>query len=167
MIAIGLSFLLATGAAADGSSAHDRNPRPKPTIVLVHGAFADAASWTGEIEKLQDDGFTVIAPANPLRGPIEDSQYVASVLDTLSGPLVLVGHSYGGVVITNAAAMTQHAQNVKSLVYVAAFIPDVGEAVGNLSPLPGSLLGPTTTLVRPCPGTACADVYVDPNDFAR
>jgi pimeloyl-ACP methyl ester carboxylesterase len=108
----------------------------------------------------------VIAPANPLRGPISDAEYTASVLDTLSGPLILVGHSYGGVVITNAAAMTHNAPNVRALVYVAAFIPDVGEDAQDLQA--GSLIGPSTLLVRPCPDESCAagkDAYVDPAHF--
>jgi pimeloyl-ACP methyl ester carboxylesterase len=95
---------------------------PKPTVVLVHGGFTDASGWDAVMKKLQDDGFPVIAPANPLRGVLTDSAYLASVLDTLSGPLILVGASEGGIVISNAAAMTQNAQNVQALVYVAAFI---------------------------------------------
>ena len=86
--AIGLILLLATGARA-------QNARPEPTVVLVHGGFTDASAWDAVIEELQDDGFPVIAPANPLRGTLADSTYLASVLDTLSGPLVLVGASEG------------------------------------------------------------------------
>ena len=133
--AAGLALLLATGAAAQG---------PKPTVVLVHGGFTDASGWDGVIK--QHDGFPVIAPANPLRGAIADSAYLASVLDTLSGPLVLVGASEGGIVISNAAAMTQNAQNVQALVFVAAFIPDVGERGADLTPKPGSLIGPALQL---------------------
>jgi pimeloyl-ACP methyl ester carboxylesterase len=87
------------------------------------------------------------------------------VLDTLSGPLVLVGHSYGGLVISNAAAMTSNAHNVKALVFVAAFIPEVGEAATDLLTRPGVLLGPSTQVVRSCPGSGCQDVYVAPDDF--
>lgn len=76
---------------------------PKPTVVLVHGAFADASSWNGVVERLQRDGYPVIAPANPLRGLAEDSTYVASVLTSVKGPVILVGHSYGGAVISQAA----------------------------------------------------------------
>ena len=94
------------------------------TVVLVHGAFADASSWTGVIELLQRQGHTVIAPPNPLRGLTADSAYVASVLGQIDGPVLLVGHSYGGAVITNAAP-----GNVRGLVYVAAFAPDEGEAL--------------------------------------
>src|SRR5215471_17191311 len=161
-IALGLALLLAAGAVAVFARERNSNPDPKPTVVLVHGAFADASTWTAVIDQLEKDGFPVIAPANPLRGAMSDSEYTASVLDTLSGPIVLVGHSYGGVVITNAAAMTHNAQNVQALVYVAAFIPDVGEAAQELNAT-GSLIGPGTLLVRPCPSDSCAagkDAYV-------
>ncbi len=93
----------------------------KPTIVLVHGAFADASSWNGVIERLQQEGYTVIAPPNPLRGVAADSAYLASFLNQIDGPVQLTGHSYGGAVITNAATS---ASNVVGLVYVAAFAPD-------------------------------------------
>ena len=101
----------------------------KPTIVLVHGAFADASSWNGVIERLQQQGYTVIAPANPLRGVAFDSAYTASLLSQIDGPVLLGGHSYGGAVITNAATS---AQNVAGLVYVAAFAPDEGENLGDV-----------------------------------
>lgn len=86
------------------ASAHTTPGLPKPTVVLVHGAFADASSWNGVVERLQRDGYPVIAPANPLRGLAEDSTYVASVLASVKGPVILVGHSYGGAVISQAAA---------------------------------------------------------------
>jgi pimeloyl-ACP methyl ester carboxylesterase len=101
----------------------------KPTIVLVHGAFADASSWNGVIERLQQQGYTVIAPANPLRGVTADSAYTASLLNQIEGPVLLGGHSYGGAVITNAATS---APNVVGLVYVAAFAPDEGETLGEI-----------------------------------
>jgi pimeloyl-ACP methyl ester carboxylesterase len=101
----------------------------KPTIVLVHGAFADASSWNGIIERLQQQGYTVIAPANPLRGVAADSAYTASLLNQIAGPVLLAGHSYGGAVITNAATS---APNVVGLVYVAAFAPDQGENLGDV-----------------------------------
>ena len=100
----------------------------KPTIVLVHGAFADASSWNGVIPLLQQQGYTVIAPPNPLRGVTADSAYIASLLNQIDGPILLVGHSYGGAVITNAAAS---APNVVGLVFVAAFAPDQGENLGD------------------------------------
>jgi pimeloyl-ACP methyl ester carboxylesterase len=98
-----------------------------PTVVLVHGAFADASSWSGVIPLLQAKGLTVIAPANPLRGITHDSEYTASVFAQIEGPVLAVGHSYGGAVITNAAT---DAKNVVGLVFVAAFAPDEGETLG-------------------------------------
>jgi pimeloyl-ACP methyl ester carboxylesterase len=98
-----------------------------PTVVLVHGAFADASSFNGVIERLQAQGVPVVAVANPLRGIASDSAYVASVFSQTPGPVLAVGHSYGGAVITNAATQ---ADNVVGLVYVAAFAPDEGEALG-------------------------------------
>jgi pimeloyl-ACP methyl ester carboxylesterase len=100
---------------------------PAPTVVLVHGAFADASSWNGVIERLQAKDVQVTAPANPLRGIEIDSAYIAGVFDEISGPVVAVGHSYGGAVISNAATK---AENVAALVFVAAFAPDDGETLG-------------------------------------
>src|SRR3954469_24154084 len=96
----------------------------RPTVVLVHGAFADASSWNDVIERLQADGVQVTAPANPLRGISTDSAYIANVFDQISDPLLAVGHPYGSAVITNAATKVN---NVVGLVYVAAFAPDEGE----------------------------------------
>jgi pimeloyl-ACP methyl ester carboxylesterase len=98
-----------------------------PTVVLVHGAFADASSWNGVITRLQGKGVQVTAPANPLRGISADTAYLAAVLEQIDGPVLAVGHSYGGAVITNACT---NAENVVGLVYVAAFAPDEGEALG-------------------------------------
>ncbi len=113
----------------------------KPTVVLVHGAFADSSSWDGVTAKLEKDGYTVIGAANPLRSVKSDAAAVASVLKSVNGPVVLVGHSYGGSVISAAAA---GAANVKALVYVAAFAPDAGESAAALAgKFPGSTLGPT------------------------
>jgi pimeloyl-ACP methyl ester carboxylesterase len=103
------------------------NEARSPTVVLVHGAFADASSWNGVIERLQAKGVQVTAPANPLRGISVDSTYIAGVLDEIEGPVIAVGHSYGGAVISNAA---KQAKNVVGLVYVAAFATDDGEALG-------------------------------------
>jgi pimeloyl-ACP methyl ester carboxylesterase len=100
-----------------------------PTVVLVHGAFADASSWNGVIERLLAKGIKVTAPPNPLRGISIDSAYIASVLEQTPGPVLAVGHSYGGAVITNAAT---HAGNVVGLVFVAAFAPDEGETLGDV-----------------------------------
>ena len=99
------------------------------TVVLVHGAFADASSWTGVIERLQKERVQVTAPANPLRGISIDSAYLASLFNQIPGPVLAVGHSYGGAVITNAATK---ASNVIGLVYIAAFAPDEGERLGDV-----------------------------------
>src|SRR3954454_1994642 len=100
-----------------------------PTIVLVHGAFADASSWTDVVRQLQEQGHTVVAPANPLRGIAFDAAYLAGVLRQIDGPVLLAGHSYGGAAITNAATT---ATNVLGLVYVAGFAPDEGELLINI-----------------------------------
>src|ERR1044072_3896618 len=99
------------------------------TVVLVHGAFADSSSWDGVIELLQADGIQVTAVPNPLRGISHDSAYVASFLNQVPGPVLVVGHSYGGAVISNAAT---EAANVVGLVFVAAFAPDEGERLGEV-----------------------------------
>ena len=112
-----------------------------PTVLLVHGAFADSSSWNGVIDRLLAGGHRVVAAANPLRGVASDAAYVASLLAGIDGPVVLVGHSYGGAVITNAAAT---APNAAALVYVAGFAPDAGESAADLTGrFPGSTLGPT------------------------
>ena len=139
--------LLLTGAGT--ASAATRTP-PKPTIVLVHGAFADASGFTEVIKKLQRKGYPVLAPANPLRGVDSDSAYLRSFLAQVPGPIVLAGHSYGGFVLTNAATGNP---NVKALVYIAAFAPDAGDSVGGLSGMfPGSRLGIDALDVREYPG---------------
>jgi pimeloyl-ACP methyl ester carboxylesterase len=101
----------------------------QPTVVLVHGAFADGSSWNRVIERLQAEGVQATAPANPLRGISIDSAYIASLLEQIPGPVLAVGHSYGGAVITNAAT---NANNVVGLVYVAAFASDEGERLGEI-----------------------------------
>jgi pimeloyl-ACP methyl ester carboxylesterase len=111
----------------------------KPTIVLVHGAFAESSSWESVVERLLAKGYPVIAAANPLRGVHNDAAYIGNLLDSIPGPVVLVGHSYGGSVITNAAAGRD---NVKALVYVAAFAPEAGESAATLNAkYTGSTLG--------------------------
>jgi len=121
-----------------GASAQMSKPMQKPYVVLVHGAFADASSWNGVVKILQKDGYFVIAAANPLRGAKSDGAYIGSLIADLKGPVVLVGHSYGGNVITEAA--NGHA-NVKALVYVSAFAPETGETLGELTgKFPGSTL---------------------------
>src|SRR5919108_1777409 len=99
--------------------------RDTPTIVLVHGGFVDASNWTPVIRKLQERGLPVLAPANPLRGLAGDAEYVASVVHEIDGPVLLVGHSYGGAVISVAGAA---ADNVVGLVYITAFILDENES---------------------------------------
>ena len=109
---------LATGLSQNGGAQPKGLHGPKPTIVLVHGAWADSSGWADVTRRLQDDGYPVLAPANPLRGSTTDAAYLASVLATVDGPIVLVGHSYGGMAITNAA---EGNPNVTALVYIAAF----------------------------------------------
>jgi pimeloyl-ACP methyl ester carboxylesterase len=126
--------------AATFGSAHAREA--KPTTVLVHGAFADASSWNGVIAILEKDGYPVVAVANPLRGVRNDADYVANILSGIEAPVGLVGHSYGGSVISEATG--SNGARVKALVYVAAFAPEVGEtAAGLAGRFPGSTLGPT------------------------
>jgi pimeloyl-ACP methyl ester carboxylesterase len=144
----------------------------KPTVVLVHGAFADSSGWGASLTQLTDDGYPVLAVANPLRGLTSDSDYVRSVLQTIPGPIVLVGHSYGGAVITNAA---RGVPNVRALVYVGAFVPDAGESIATAADpvrFPGSLLGPDTTIVRPVANPAAAggqdvDIYISLDAFRQ
>lgn len=145
------SLLAATTVSSSAASHKAGAGKAKPTIVLVHGAFADASSWSGVIQRLQRDGYPVIATANPLRGLSSDATYLRSVLDTVKGPVVLAGHSYGGSVITQAAAGDP---DVKALVYIAAFIPNVGESAGELAAkFPGSTLGETLDSASyPLPG---------------
>ncbi|UVK91309.1 alpha/beta hydrolase [Pseudomonas atacamensis] len=132
--------ILALTAAMFGATAAFAAP-VKPTVVLVHGAFADSSSWNGVVKILEKDGYPVIAAANPLRSVKGDAQSVADVLASVKTPVVLVGHSYGGPVISEAAYGNA---NVKALVYVAAFAPEKGETAAELSGrFPGSTLGPT------------------------
>jgi pimeloyl-ACP methyl ester carboxylesterase len=138
----------------------------KPTIVLVHGAFADGSSWNGVIERLQHQGCSVIAPAVPLRGLAADSAYLASVVNQLDGPVLLVGHSYAGALITNAAT---DAANVVGLVFVAAFAPDTDERLGDVAATStDSLLG-TAQVQREYPtgpgGETAPEFLVDPARF--
>ena len=134
-----------------------RSATDKPTVVFVHGDWADgSSSWTTEVARLQELGFAVRVPANPLRGPNEDAAYIASFLKSIAGPIVLVAHSYGGFVITNAATGNP---NVKALVYVDAFIPDLGQKFTDLAS--GSCVGgdPTKTFsFVPFPGGV--DLYL-------
>jgi pimeloyl-ACP methyl ester carboxylesterase len=141
-----------------------------PTVVLVNGAWANSAAWSGVIERLQTEGYTVDAPPNPLRSLKGDAATIADFLKTIDGPIVLVGHSYGGAVITNAATGNR---NVKALVYVDAFAPAKGEsALGLDSSKPGSALGAGPGKVFnfvPFPGAKKGDalLYVKPAVFEQ
>ena len=157
--AVSLTAFAASGNTRDQSGTTGTDG--KPTVVLVHGGWDNSTGWNAVVAKLQKRGFDVIAPANPLRGLASDAEYVSSVLDTIDGPIVLVGHSYGGAVITNAAV--GHS-NVEALVYIAAFAPDKGESLGQLVSMnPGSEIGPSTLITRPYPlagGGEGIDLYL-------
>jgi pimeloyl-ACP methyl ester carboxylesterase len=163
---------IASASSAGGSAtvtsklASKLASKPKPTIVLVHGAFADGSSWDGVVQRLQHEGYTVDVPPNPLRGLAADAAYLDSYLATVKGPVVLVGHSYGGAVITDAATSDP---NVKALVYVDAFVPDQGEFVAELVGTGSVLAGDPTKLFTfvPYPGAPAGDVdlYVQPSLF--
>src|ERR1700756_4472220 len=132
---------IASARAAEAAAAGDS---PKPTIVLVHGAWADSGSWDGVTQRLQADGYTVYALPSPLQGLPYDSAFLADFLHSISGPIVLVGHSYGGAVITNAATGDRQ---VKALVYVDAFAPAKGQTVGQLvTTHPGSCVLPAANV---------------------
>jgi pimeloyl-ACP methyl ester carboxylesterase len=137
----------------------------KPSIVLVHGAWADSSSWDGVVRRLQADGYTVYVPPNPLEGLPYDAEAIRDYLGTISGPVVLVGHSYGGAVITNAATGDK---NVKALVYVDAFAPAQGQTVGELvSAVPGSCAGGSNLSLAPYPGAPAGaeDAYITQSAF--
>ncbi|MEQ6027908.1 alpha/beta hydrolase [Streptomyces salinarius] len=159
------AFTLAVTTPAGAAQAEHHPASQKPTIVLVHGAFADSSSWNGVIERLRHDGYPVVAPANPLRGLASDADYLGSFLESVHGPVVLVGHSYGGAVITQAAAGDP---DVKALVYIAAFAPQVGESALELSnKFPGSTLGATLNSVSfPLSGGGTGtDLYIKADKF--
>ncbi len=137
----------------------------KPTVVLVHGAFADASSWNGVVTRLQKQGYTVVAPALAMRGLASDSAYLASLLSQIKGPVVLVGHSYGGAVISNAAT---GAKNVRALVYVNGFATENGEVLSTVEK------GSTDSALNPAleqftyptgDGATATELLVDPAKF--
>jgi pimeloyl-ACP methyl ester carboxylesterase len=167
-LALGLATATAPAQADPAAAAHGAraNATPKPTIVLVHGAWADASSWNGEVDRLQRDGYLVRAIDNPLRGLTSDAEEVKDFLSTITGPIVLVGHSYGGSVITNAAAGNP---NVKALVYVDAAAPDVGETTGQLSGKTSALSGAPATLFDSVPyagaPSGAVQLYLKENVF--
>lgn len=167
--AVGVVGLSMTVSASANSPAPQTAPtrEDKPTVVLVHGSFADSSSWNGVIERLQRAGYPVVAAANPLRGLASDAAYVRSVLDSVKGPIVLAGHSYGGAVISTAAAGDP---DVKALVYIAAVAPEVGESTDDLiSKFPGNTLGANLVPVPfPLPGGGVGtDLYVRPDAFGE
>lgn len=134
----------------------------RPTVVLVHGAFADSSSWNGVIARLASKGYRVVAAANPLRSLAGDARDIAAVVDSIQGPVVLVGHSYGGAVITSAAAGKAQ---VKALVYVAAFAPDANESAAQLAGrFPGGTLGSALADPVPLPDGG-VDLYIRQESF--
>ena len=135
----------------------------KPTIVLVHGAFENSSAWDGVVPGLERAGYNVVSVANPLRSLKGDAAYLSSLVKSLRGPVVLVGHSYGGSVITDAVAGNA---NVTGLVYVAALAPDAGESALDLvGKFPGSVLGGSLAApVTLSPGAH--DLYLQPDKLA-
>jgi pimeloyl-ACP methyl ester carboxylesterase len=167
LTALAIAMLaVATIAGSALASAHPaRQAQEEPTIVLVHGGWADSSGWNSEVTALERLGYPVIAPANPLRGLASDAAYIRSILQTIHGPIVLVGHSYGGAVITNAAVGVPQ---VKALVYIAGFAPDKGESLVQLVTMnPGSEIGQNViTRKYPLPGGGeGADLYLTEHGF--
>src|SRR5262245_14872543 len=159
--ALALLALVALGGGQPASATSRDGHGPKPTIVLVHGDWADGSSWSDVIKRLQAKGFRVVAAPNPLRGPTEDSAYIGAFLQSISGPIVLVAHSYGGFVSTNAATGNP---NVKALVYIDAFIPDQGETLAGLTGGSGSCID-SNNAFNAVPFGGGVDLYlrVEPN----
>ena len=163
LLALLVALLAVPFAAGTAGGSPSKASEPKPTIVLVHGAWADSSGWNDSIKRLQNEGYTALAVANPLRSLHGDAAYLSSVLASIAGPIVLVGHSYGGMVLTNAATGNP---NVKALVYIAAFAPDQGEKqIDLILKNPGSQIGPDTLTFRPYPGGL--DSYITPSVFHR
>ena len=156
-----LTATLAIAGALFSGASLAQSPA-KPTVVLVHAAFPDSSSWNGVAQIPRKDGYRVVAAANPLRSVSGDAAYVSSIVESIEGPVVLVGHSYGGQVITTAA---NGRNNVKSLVYVAAFAPDAGEAAAELAgKFPGGTLGQALAPpVKLADGNV--DLYIDQSKF--
>lgn len=170
-LAVALALLAVFSAGAMAHRATATTAQTKPTIVLVHGAWASTESWDGVIARLEGEGYTVYAPPNPLRSLQGDADTIADFVKTISGPVVLVGHSYGGMVITNAA---DEVSNVKALIYVDAFAPAQGESAFKLTAkFPGSVLtsAPASQVFRSgsYPGAPSGDalLYVNPSFFMK
>ncbi|MGW5606457.1 alpha/beta fold hydrolase [Streptomyces sp. NPDC003753] len=165
-LALGAFALSGTAnGAAKTPEAAEAGRHAKPTIVLEHGAFADGSSWNGVIAALRADGYPVVAAANPLRGPASDAAALRTVLDHIKGPKILVGHSYGGNVISEAAT---NDPQVKALVYVAAFLPAPGESALELTnKYPGSTLPAALDPVtyKQADGTTATDLYIQQDKF--
>ena len=168
------AFAAAAPASTTAAPAAYTGPGPKPTVVLVNGAWSDAASWSGVVKQLQAAGYPVVAPPTQLRSLSGDSAYLDSYLKTIQGPVVLVGQSYGGSVITDAATSDP---NVKALVYISAFAPDAGETASGLTALfPGTHIttdpnpADIPTALSPVPytladGTTGVDLYAKPSQY--
>jgi pimeloyl-ACP methyl ester carboxylesterase len=158
------TLAIATAVTLSGAATSETPDHAKPTIVLVHGAFAESSSWNGVVAKLERDGYHVIAAANPLRSVASDAAAVSTVIKSVPGPVVLVGHSYGGAVITEAANGNA---NVKALVYVSAFAPDAGENSLDLTgKFPGSTLAGALAAPVPLSGGG-SDLYIDQAKFPQ
>jgi pimeloyl-ACP methyl ester carboxylesterase len=162
--AIALIGIVTLHLSAPASAAPSGTPSARPTVVLLHGAFAESASWNEVARELRAQNFPVVAAANPLRGLKSDADYVAALLGSIPGPVVLVGHSYGGSVISVAAAGKP---NVRALVYVAAFAPEVGESAVDISAkFPGSTLD--STLAAPVVlQDGSKDLYIRQDKFRQ
>jgi pimeloyl-ACP methyl ester carboxylesterase len=161
LLVVGAAVALALAGAVTAGAA------TQPTVVLVHGAWADGSSFDGEVGRLQRAGYTVDVPANPLRGLASDTAYLASYLKTVRGPVVLAGHSYGGAVITGAATGDA---NVKALVYIDAYIPDQGESILKLTGAkPGSAFADPAKAFNLLPYVGGpegdVDLYIKPSVF--
>ncbi|MDT7845669.1 alpha/beta fold hydrolase [Streptomyces justiciae] len=161
---VAAALLATTAGPASAGRGHGPSPT-KPTVVLVHGAFADSTSWNDVVKELRRDGYPVVSAANPLRGLKSDAAYVRQLVDSIDGPVVLAGHSYGGAVISDAA---RGAANVRALVFIAAYIPEKGESAAELTgKYPGSTL---SDALRSVPvtlpgGGATEDLYIEQAKF--
>lgn len=163
--ALGLLGLVGLTGCAGAPPTASAAEGPKPTVVLVHGAFADASSWNGVVTRLQERGYTVVAPGLGMRGLASDSAYLASLLSQIDGPVVLAAHSYGGAVISGAAT---GADNVEALVFVNAFATEEGEVLSTVEQ------GSTDSALNPAlqqstyptgDGTTAVELLVDPARF--